>query len=165
MLRMRLAAENTDNNSSIASEFWLSPIGLQFHIAATAIKGNYDSWEPCLSAAVLDNVILLVARFGNCIGHLYLGATVNTMYELYQSLEQKNGIDFICVITDKKKRYVQYMHRFFLREELVNKMLEALNTFSPVSDEYMDNMNESRQPHELVCKQMLEKTEIKIGSQ
>lgn len=94
-------------------------------------------WELCLSAAVLDNVILLTARFGNCIEYLYLGATVNTMYELYQSLEQKNGIDFICVITDKKKRYVQYMHRFFLREGIVKGLLCVLNTFSPVTDEYI----------------------------
>lgn len=44
-------------------------------------------------------------------------------------------------------------------------ILGALNTFSPVTDEYMDNMNESRQSHELICKQMLEKKEIKLGKE
>lgn len=43
-----------------------------------------------------------------------------------------------------------------------NYPVGALNTFSPVADEYMADMNESRRSHELICNQMLEKTEIKL---
>lgn len=160
MLRRRLSAENKDNNSNMGHEFWLSSIGLQFHMSEITEKEKYDTWELSLTAAVHDNVILLVAKFGDCIGYLYLGATVNTMYTLHDSLEKKRGMDFICVVTDKRNRYVQYMRRFFLQEELVKGMLGALNTFSPVTDRYMNDMNESRQPHEFICKKMLEESGI-----
>lgn len=164
MLKRGWCMGNMDNNSDMGHEFWLSPIGLQLHISETAVKDKWDRWDLELSAEVLDNVILLVARFGDCIGYLYLGATVNTMYKLYQSLGKNNELHFICVVTDKKKRYVQYMRRFFLKEELVKVLLGALNTFLPVTEEYMANMNESRQPHELICKKMLEKAVIKLDS-
>lgn len=164
MLRKRMSVGKMANSCNRGHEFWLSPIGLQFHLSESA-EGRYNNWELFISAEALDNVILLVAKYGNCIAHLYLGATVNTMYELYRSLEEKKGLDFICVITDKKKRYVQYMRRFFLQEEFLTCMLLELNTFSPVIDTYMDNMNKSRQPHEFICKKLLEQKGTKVESQ
>lgn len=163
MLRRKLSGRSKNNNYSITSEFWLSPVGLQFHISEDNVKGKYDRWELCISVTALDNMILLIARFGNCIGYLYLGATVKTMYKLFQTFEEKNGLDFICVITDKKKRYVQYMRRFFLKEEFMKDMQRTLKSFSPVTDEFMDDMNDSRSPQEFLCEQLSEKTGIWIG--
>lgn len=131
----------------------LSYSGFNFSFEEKLNKNiDYNGLEFNVASDVRGDVILLVAQYGKRIGYLYLGATVTTMYKLTNSVDE---IYFTCIIKNKRNQDILCFRQFLLPAYYINALVETLNDLPPVSDNYIEVMNESRKPTLDTCKKIL----------